>query len=216
MAPPWKASRFAISYLCLIAAFWVPHSTSWARSAPASPSHLQSAIGSVLPKWPRQDDSVDSRPASDLALSPEGQRRADGLANFVEGARLEEEGEMDEALALYRKVLNVDPGQTQLAARVAALLTRQEDYPEAIDVLKDAIKASPKAAAPYLQLAFIYAKYLGKTRLPISRATSGSTTFTRRPVMQRRRSRRWIVPRKYGATMPPSGPGSESSMLRSW
>ena len=33
----------------------------------------------------------------------------------------------------------------------------------AIDVLKDAIKEKPKEAAPYLQLAFIYAKYLKKT-----------------------------------------------------
>ncbi|MDQ6810026.1 MAG: tetratricopeptide repeat protein, partial [Verrucomicrobiota bacterium] len=32
----------------------------------------------------------------------------------------------------------------------------------AIDVLKDAIKANPKAATPYLQLAYIYAKYLKK------------------------------------------------------
>ena len=32
-----------------------------------------------------------------------------------------------------------------------------------LDVLKDAIKAKPKEAGPYLQLAFIYAKYLRKT-----------------------------------------------------
>jgi tetratricopeptide (TPR) repeat protein len=60
-------------------------------------------------------------------------------------------------------VLNVDPGQADLAARVAELLTRQDDFPEAIDILKDAVKANPKATEPYLQLAFIYAKYLKKT-----------------------------------------------------
>src|SRR5207248_2563829 len=32
----------------------------------------------------------------------------------------------------------------------------------AIDVLRDAVKAKPNAPAPYLQLAFIYAKYLKK------------------------------------------------------
>jgi tetratricopeptide (TPR) repeat protein len=42
-------------------------------------------------------------------------------------------------------------------------LSRQEDYPRAIDVLKDAIKAKPKESGPYLQLAFIYAKYLRKS-----------------------------------------------------
>jgi tetratricopeptide (TPR) repeat protein len=42
------------------------------------------------------------------------------------------------------------------------LLARQDDFPQAIDILKDAVKASPKAPEPYLQLAFIYAKYLRK------------------------------------------------------
>lgn len=70
---------------------------------------------------------------------------------------------MEKALEAYRKVLNVDPGQAELATRVAALLTRQEDFPQAIDILKDAIKANPNASEPYLQLAFIYAKYLKKT-----------------------------------------------------
>ena len=68
----------------------------------------------------------------------------------------EENGEMDKALAAYRKVLDVDPGQIELAGRVASLLARQDDFPEAIDILKDAIKATPNAPEPLLQLAFIY------------------------------------------------------------
>lgn len=108
------------------------------------------------------DDSVRLAPAADLALDPRARRKADALANFVEGARLEESGELDAALAFYQKVLTVDPGEVELASRVAALLTRQEDYPRAIDILKDAIKASPKEGGPYLQLAFIYSKFLEK------------------------------------------------------
>jgi tetratricopeptide (TPR) repeat protein len=46
---------------------------------------------------------------------------------------------------------------------VAGLLIQQEDFPQAIDVLKDAIKANPNDAEPYQQLAFIYLKYLKKT-----------------------------------------------------
>ncbi|MDQ2919388.1 MAG: tetratricopeptide repeat protein [Verrucomicrobiota bacterium] len=69
---------------------------------------------------------------------------------------------MEDALVAYQKVLTVDPGEIELASRVASLLTRQEDFPRAIDVLKDAIKANPKETAPYLQLAFIYAKHLQK------------------------------------------------------
>lgn len=108
------------------------------------------------------DDSLRLTPAPDLALDRPSQRKADALATFVEGARLEEAGELEDALVAYQKVLTVDPGEIELASRVASLLTRQEDYPRAIDILKDAIKVNPSQTAPYLQLAFIYAKYLQK------------------------------------------------------
>src|SRR3989454_2013709 len=110
----------------------------------------------------RQDDSFNLKPPPDLALRPENERKAGALAHFIEGMAFEENGEMDQALGAYRKVLNVDPGQSELASRVAALLIQQEDFPQAIDILKDAIKANPNDAEPYRQLAFIYAKYLKK------------------------------------------------------
>ena len=113
-------------------------------------------------KVERQDDSVIRVPAKDLMLQPEALRKAGALAQFVEGERWEELGEMEKALEAFQKVLNVDPGQVDLAMHVAELLTRQDDYPLAIDVLKDAIKANPKEAAPYLQLAAIYSKDLKK------------------------------------------------------
>ncbi|HEY4639597.1 MAG TPA: tetratricopeptide repeat protein [Candidatus Udaeobacter sp.] len=111
----------------------------------------------------RHDDSVASKPASDLALRPQGAHKADALARFVQGMAFEENGEMESALEAYRKVLNVDPGQSELASRVAGLLIQQDDFPQAIDVLKDAIKANPNNAEPYQQLAFIYTRYLKKT-----------------------------------------------------
>ena len=111
----------------------------------------------------RHDDSVAAKPAPDLALRPQGAHKADALARFVEGMGFEENGEMERALDAYRKVLNVDPGQSELASRVAGLLIQQDDFPQAIDVLKDAIKANPKNAEPYQQLAFIYTRYLKRT-----------------------------------------------------
>ena len=102
-------------------------------------------------------------PAKDLVLQPESERKAGALAHFVEATAFEESGEIDQALAAYRQVLNVDPGQAELAAHVAGLLARQDDFPQAIDVLKDAISSNPNASEPYLQLAFIYAKYLKRT-----------------------------------------------------
>jgi tetratricopeptide (TPR) repeat protein len=138
---------------------------------PASPSLtiiVASAISLVAtaPATPvrttRQDDSFNAKPPRDLVLQPQGARKAEALAHFVEASALEESGEIEKALQAYRKVLDVDPGQSALAAHVAILLLRQEHYPEAIDVLKDAIKASPKDAGPYSQLAVIYARYLKK------------------------------------------------------
>jgi tetratricopeptide (TPR) repeat protein len=111
----------------------------------------------------QQDDSVGSKPPPDLALRSEGAHKADALARFVEGMAFEENGEMERALDAYRRVLNVDPGQSELASRVAGLLIQQDDFPQAIDVLKDAIKANPTNAEPYQQLAFIYTRYLKKT-----------------------------------------------------
>ena len=111
----------------------------------------------------RHDDSITSKPAPDLALRPQGAHKADALARFVEGMAFEENGEMERALEAYRRVLNVDPGQSELASRVAGLLIQQDDFPQAIDVLKDAIKANPKNAEPYQQLAFIYTRYLKRT-----------------------------------------------------
>src|SRR2546423_11844409 len=74
----------------------------------------------------RQNDSLSSKPAPDLILRAEGQRKAGALSHFVEGMVFEENGEMDRALDVYRKVLNVVQGQSHFAARVAGLLIETE------------------------------------------------------------------------------------------
>ena len=137
--------------------------TGAAASQKQKSSLPKTRASSATKKAGGQDDSSNSKPAADLALRLDGAHKADALTHFVEGISLEENGETDRALEAYRKVLNVDPGQSQLASRVAALLIEQEDFPQAIDVLKDTIKANPKDADPYQQLAYIYAKYLKKT-----------------------------------------------------
>ncbi len=147
---------------CLVALLFLATASATSAKAPrTSLPRVRSTPAAI--KIERQDDSFSLKPAPDLVLRPEGERKAGALAHFVEGMVFEENGEMDKALEAYRKVLNVDPGQSELASRVAALLIQQEDFPQAIDVLKDAIKANPNDAEPYHQLAFIYAKYLKKT-----------------------------------------------------
>jgi tetratricopeptide (TPR) repeat protein len=135
----------------------------YARSRAASPSPTAPSKPAPAKTAARLDDSIAPAPAKDLLLRLENQHKADALAHFVEGISFEESGEMDKALAAYRKVLDVDPGQAELAGRVASILTRQEDFPQAIDILKDAVKANPKAPEPLLQLAYIHAKYLRRS-----------------------------------------------------
>jgi tetratricopeptide (TPR) repeat protein len=164
---PKKRSIAMRRWLFVVLAFLISASAVVGRPTKSS---------SAATKKPgRQDDSLYSKPAADLALRAEGAHKADALTHFVEGMSLEENGEMDRALEAYRKVLNVDPGQSQLASRVAALLIEQDDFPQAIDVLKDAIKANPKDADPYQQLAYIYAKYLKKTDQAIDYANRAIT-----------------------------------------
>jgi tetratricopeptide (TPR) repeat protein len=155
-----KRRGSSLGCFVFVLVFLAAASVASARSQRISPPQVQSTT--VGKKIERQDDSLNLRPAPDLILRPEGERKAGALAHFVEGMAFEENGEMDKALEAYRKVLNVDPGQSKLASLVASLLIRQEDFPQAIDVLKDAIKANPNDAEPYHQLAFIYAKYLKK------------------------------------------------------
>src|SRR3954447_6125791 len=154
-------ARKQAAYLALLVLFCSTYKIS---SAPpgASRSLKSTPQRAVAKRIDPIDDSLALPPARDLSLSIEGEHKAEALAHFVEGIDFEENGEMEKSLEAYRQVLNVDPGQIELAVRVAALLTRDDDYPSAIDVLKDAVKVHPKAPEPYLELAFIYAKYLKK------------------------------------------------------
>ena len=123
--------------LCFLVAivFLASGNAGIAKTPPVLASQIRhSPVG--IKKTSKQDDSFNLKPAADLVLHPEGERKAGALADFVEGMAFEENGETDRALEAYRKVLNVDPGQSDLAARVAALLIRQDDFPQAIDVLK--------------------------------------------------------------------------------
>jgi len=157
----WRHS--AVRFLLCSAVVLALAQAAAARAPVPLPSSSALVIkSSADKKVTGQDDSFTRVPAKDLALQPENARKADALADFVEGSRLEENAEMETALAAYQRVLNFDPGQVDLAMRVAALLSRQEDFPRAIDILKDAIKARPKESAPYLQLSFIYGRYLKK------------------------------------------------------
>ena len=147
----WLTGTVFTALVCSVLATAQPVANR--RSTPAS---------RPVAKPGQQDDSLVLHPPKDLALRYEGERKAQALTAYVEALDLQENGESEKALEAFEKVLNVDPGEVDLANRVAFLLTGQGDYPRAIDILKDAVKAQPNNPEPYLQLAYIYAKYLKK------------------------------------------------------
>jgi len=113
MIPQQNWSRFAIAGFLFCWAFFLSLESSLARSPARSP--VKALRATPVAKGDRHDDSLSLTPPADLALRIEGDRKAQALAQFVEGQRLEEEGEIDEALEAYIKVLNVDPGEVDLA-----------------------------------------------------------------------------------------------------
>ena len=100
-----------------------------------------------------------------LRLRPEHEQRAEGTARYLEALCEEEAEGPDRALDAKRKVLSLDPGFTGLAMDVARQYLRIGETSEAISVLKDAAKASPKKCEPLVALAGIYLRQLQKPDL---------------------------------------------------
>jgi tetratricopeptide (TPR) repeat protein len=114
------------------------------------------AVADVLPT---------DAPETTRALDAKGQRKADALAWFINGLFEEESDGPEKALESYRKALALDPANTDLAIKVAYDYLRRGETAEAISVLKDAVKASPKETAPYLALSATYLRHLHKPEL---------------------------------------------------
>lgn len=98
-------------------------------------------------------------------LGPEYARHAEVNARFLQSLFEEETDGPDRALETKRKVLALDPGFTDLAMEVAHQYLRAGETSEAISVLKDAAKASPKRSEPLVTLAGVYLRQLQKPDL---------------------------------------------------
>ena len=100
-------------------------------------------------------DDTYRPPAKDLLLALDAERKAEAAAHFVTGM-LEEDSDTDQANEQYLKSLALDPANVELSTKLAQDFVRRGDVPGAINLLKDTIKAAPKAGRPYLVLGYIY------------------------------------------------------------
>jgi len=80
-----------------------------------------------------------------VELSPKSESHALAIAYFIRGLLDEETDGPEKAFTSFRKVLDLDPGFVDLAIRVAHEHLRHGKSAEALAVLKDALKARPKA-----------------------------------------------------------------------
>lgn len=107
----------------------------------------------------------DEKPSTAPGLETKAQRQADALAWFATGLFAEESEGPEKALESYGKALDLDPGNTDLAVRIAFDHLRRGETAEAIALLKDSIKAAPRDTAPCLALSSIYLRHLQKADL---------------------------------------------------
>ena len=114
----------------------------------------------------------EDKPSVAPALEPKAQRQADALSWFVTGLFAEESEGPEKAMESYRKALELDPGNTDLAVRLSFDHLRRGETAEAISILKDSIKAAPKESTPCLALSSIYLRHLHKPDLAAKYAQS--------------------------------------------
>ena len=138
--------------------------------APAPPAPVAAPIPAGPPEFADAYPSETRPTPPDLLLKPEDERKADAFQAFAQGLLAEDGAETDKMLEGYRKTLELDPGYADLAVKVAYELARKNDAPGGIQILKDAIKAAPKEALPYVYLSQIYARYLKKPDLALKYA----------------------------------------------
>ena len=134
-----------------------PDLSSASASRPKRPHAVQADVLPAVPETPGR--------GSDLLLRKDGERKGDALAAFSEGLAAEEDADSERALEAYRRTLTLDPGNTELAVKVAFELARTGEITKGIDILKDAAKAAPKDLLPPLCLSQVYDKFLKKKEL---------------------------------------------------
>ena len=118
----------------------------------------------------------EARPVPpDLLLPQDAAKKAEAQAVFAKALVAEDNADAEAALAGFRKVLELDPSYADLAVKVAYELARRNDVAGGIQVLKDAIKASPKEPLPLIYLSQLYSKYLKKPELALKYAEQAIT-----------------------------------------
>ena len=83
--------------------------------------------------------------------------RIEGIkASFAEGAKLTNEGKLDEAIAKFNEVLTSVPKCAECYLNLGAIYTRQQDWVKSEEAYKKALELNPESADAYNGLANVY------------------------------------------------------------
>lgn len=99
--------------------------------------------------------------ACSAVLAEAADRRAESMARVAAGL-LAAENDPEESFRQYRRALDLDPSNVSLSQEIARVHLQREEIPEALAVLKDALKLNPKSASLALRIAGIYIVSLRK------------------------------------------------------
>ena len=84
-------------------------------------------------------------PGAQASPAPErGPEDPDAKYYFLLGRHLEGAGKVDDAVAAFRKAIELEPGSAEPRAELAGLYARQDKAREALDAAEDALRVSPK------------------------------------------------------------------------
>jgi tetratricopeptide (TPR) repeat protein len=100
-------------------------------------------------------------PVRPVALAEAADRRAEAMAS-VAAAALVADSDPAASFRHYRRALDLDPSNVALAQEIARVHLQHEEIPEALGVLKDALKLNPESAPLALRIAGIYVVSLRK------------------------------------------------------
>ena len=116
------------------------------------------------PKEPLKDSPKE--PPKELVVKPEAPFRRDqiieipaeakGLAHFVKGQMLLNEGEFDLALVEFEAAAAADPSNSFLRLRLAKLYVDKGDLQKGLKEAEEAVRLAPDASAGHLLLAGVY------------------------------------------------------------
>ena len=134
-------------------------------------------------------------PPPSTSLAPAGagqpQKAADALAEayyqFVLGRRLEDQGDVDGAIAAFTRTIKLDPSSAEPLTELAELYARQSRVRDAIESAEAAIKISPDHSKAHGILGSIYASLADREERGAG-AAPGSSPFRQQAIDHLERS----------------------------